>query len=299
MYVGCKKAEVSNNSPESGATSAINATVIVDQALKSTAVSAGHSPDLPEIPPPTTRPDDPQRIAAIIAPLKSNPRGPTTDLSVDRLPDSLSAQAKYQIGMLAAHDSNPEVRQKALDTLGQLRSDLPRELVPLLMKILDGKDNSSERSSAMILLEGMGAAAKPAVPLLTKLANQDPDEGMREAAGDLIVKLTFDGSIKPGPGSSELGRKLVGTWRGGRGKPRDEMTLTLVDDGKYLITSEQGKEPAGAQWIVSGDRLVLLSREDADKPVKPVRSWHILTIDSNVMIVAGEHRATYQRVGAR
>lgn len=307
LLFGCKKSEVSSNALATDADSA-----------KPAAASESRTMDLSETPPPTTRPDDPQRVAAIVAPLKANPRGPTTSLSVDSLPPELAAQAEYEIGRLAAYDPDPAVRHRAMNTLDSLsRGVMPPQLVPLMMKVLQRKDSSDSLGCiyAIGVLKHMGSAAKPAIPLLTDLTDHGPSVDIREGAAEAVVEISFDGRFTPGPGSSEFGRKLVGTWRGGRGET-DQMTLTLAEDGRLFLSSEGrggGKSPVDQQWMVSGSRLVFLGRENQEarfttgpslevvkpQPIKPTALWHILTVNANVMVVEGDSPITFQRVVAR
>jgi hypothetical protein len=227
------------------------------------------------------------------------------------IPQELAAQVEYELGRLAANDPNPEVRMRAMSWLDDFShtGHLPSQLVPLLIKVLRRPDTDSlAQSFAVGILKDIGPPAKAAIPVLTDLTDHGTNVDVREGAAEAVIQISFNGSFNPGPGSSELGRKLVGIWRGGRqGDAVNEMTLT--QDGRFFSSSVSGEGSTSMQWMVSGSRLVFLAAvpdrfataqsSSIKPPIKPIGALHVLTVDASVMVVEGDNPITYQRVVAR
>jgi HEAT repeat protein len=87
----------------------------------------------------------------------------------------------------ALRDPDAQVRRKAAFTLGNIGPSDPAGLPALLGALSDA--DAGVRGAAILALVKFGAAAREAVPTLTRLQKQDPDARVRGYAARALEKL--------------------------------------------------------------------------------------------------------------
>jgi len=113
------------------------------------------------------------------------------DSSVQRIAASvlgtIGADSKASITglvkMLRGKDANSRMH-----AFGNLRRMGPAP-VPALVELLKDEPNKFVRTSAIMILEDIGPAAKEAIPQLRKTAESDPDEGVRDQARIAVKRI--------------------------------------------------------------------------------------------------------------
>jgi HEAT repeat protein len=84
-------------------------------------------------------------------------------------------------------DPDPHVRKTAAHKLGNVGQSNPAAFPALLGALHD--PDASVRAEAILAVTKFGSSATEAVPILTDLAKDDPDEQVRDYAGKALAKL--------------------------------------------------------------------------------------------------------------
>jgi len=99
---------------------------------------------------------------------------------------SIDPQIVIPVLLQSLDDTDPSVRNVAVNYLGIVRDSPEKEVTGLIRALSD--ESSEVRQAAAAALAEYGTLAEPAIPALKKAAN-DPDDEVKREAGRTLVRL--------------------------------------------------------------------------------------------------------------
>jgi len=99
---------------------------------------------------------------------------------------SIDPQIVIPVLLQSLDDTDPSVRNVAVNYLGIVRDSPEKEVTGLIKALSD--ESSEVRQAAAAALAEYGTLAEPAIPALKKAAN-DPDDEVKREAGRTLVRL--------------------------------------------------------------------------------------------------------------